>query len=185
MKRLIYLLRILINIFRFPVLFLVFLGRLRFSFIQLISIKSKLFIEKKGKIILKGKNVFEAASFIHACGGKICIDNAFINRNCVICSMGNIEIHSGVTIGPNTCIYDHNHAKDSGNSKNQYDIGEVIIGKNVWIGANCVILKGVHIGDNAIIGAGSVVTKDIESDSVAFGAPAVEKRKVFKNVKTI
>jgi acetyltransferase-like isoleucine patch superfamily enzyme len=50
---------------------------------------------------------------------------------------------------------------------------EVYIGKNVWIGMNCIILKGVSIGDNSIIGAGSVVTKDIPSNVIAAGNPAV------------
>jgi acetyltransferase-like isoleucine patch superfamily enzyme len=42
------------------------------------------------------------------------------------------------------------------------------IGNNVWIGANCVILKGVNIGDSAVIAAGSVVTKDVPADTVYY-----------------
>ena len=38
----------------------------------------------------------------------------------------------------------------------------VVVGKNVWIGAGVIILKGVTIGDNAVIAAGSIVTKDVE-----------------------
>ena len=47
----------------------------------------------------------------------------------------------------------------------------VTLGSNIYIGTNVVILKGVTIGDNCIIGAGSVVTHDIPSDSVAVGSP--------------
>lgn len=50
--------------------------------------------------------------------------------------------------------------------------GCVKIGNNVWLGESCTILKGVIIGDNCIIGLGSVVTKDIPSNSVAVGRPA-------------
>lgn len=46
------------------------------------------------------------------------------------------------------------------------------IGDNVYIGINCTILPGVNIGSNVIIGAGSIVTKDIPSNSVAAGVPA-------------
>ena len=43
---------------------------------------------------------------------------------------------------------------------------------NVFIGANCIILKGVKIGDRSIIGAGSVVTKNVPSDQIWAGNPA-------------
>lgn len=48
----------------------------------------------------------------------------------------------------------------------------VIIGNNVWIGNNVIVLKGVTIGDNCIIGAGSVVTKDVPSNTAVAGNPA-------------
>lgn len=46
------------------------------------------------------------------------------------------------------------------------------IGKNVWVGGNCIITDGVTISDNAIIGAGSVVTKNIPANCLAVGVPA-------------
>ena len=54
----------------------------------------------------------------------------------------------------------------------------VEIGDDVWIGAHCLILKGVHIGPRSIIAAGSVVTKDIPSDVIAGGNPC----KVIKSL---
>lgn len=50
--------------------------------------------------------------------------------------------------------------------------GKIKIGNNVWLGENVTILKGVTIGDNVIIGLGSIVTRDIPSNSVAVGIPA-------------
>lgn len=47
--------------------------------------------------------------------------------------------------------------------------GEISVGNNVFIGINSIILPGVKIGDNVVIGAGSTVTVDIPSDSVAAG----------------
>lgn len=49
--------------------------------------------------------------------------------------------------------------------------GKIVIGDNVFIGFNSIILKGVRIGQNVIIGAGSIVTHDIASDTVAAGNP--------------
>lgn len=51
---------------------------------------------------------------------------------------------------------------------------QVVIGNDVWIGCNCIILGGVKIGDGAIIGAGAVVTKDVAPFSIVAGVPAKE-----------
>lgn len=48
----------------------------------------------------------------------------------------------------------------------------IVIGDDVWVGANSVILPGVKIGNGVVIGAGSVVTKDIPEDAIAVGNPA-------------
>jgi acetyltransferase-like isoleucine patch superfamily enzyme len=60
-------------------------------------------------------------------------------------------------------------------------IRNVVIGEHVWIGSNCVILPGVHIGEHSVVGAGSVVTKDIPSFSVAVGNPARVVRRFDPN----
>lgn len=60
--------------------------------------------------------------------------------------------------------------------ENKFD---VIVGNDVWIGANAIILAGVKIGDGAIIAAGAVVTKDVEPYSIVGGVPAKEIRKRF------
>ena len=60
----------------------------------------------------------------------------------------------------------------------------MIIGKRVWVGANVTILPGVVIGENTVIGAGSVVTKELPSNSVAAGVPAKVKKKMDPSVKT-
>lgn len=55
----------------------------------------------------------------------------------------------------------------------------VVIEDDVWIGAHCIILKGVTIGARSVIGVGSVVTKSIPVDCVAAGNPC----RVIKNLK--
>lgn len=54
-----------------------------------------------------------------------------------------------------------------------YDILKpIVIGNNVHIGWNTIIMPGVHIGNNVVIGCGAIVTKDIPDNSVAVGVPA-------------
>jgi virginiamycin A acetyltransferase len=58
--------------------------------------------------------------------------------------------------------------------------GDIVIGNDVWIGYEAVILSGVHIGDGAIIGTRAVVTKDIPPYTIVGGIPAKEIKKRFK-----
>jgi hypothetical protein len=83
---------------------------------------------------------------------------------------------NGITIGEGT-IWSYNCSFISSNHdfkdlKIHIKSEPIVIGKNVWIGANCVILPSVKLGDNVIVGAGSVVTKNFESNSVIAGNPA-------------
>ena len=81
-----------------------------------------------------------------------------------------IEIGDNVTMAPRVHILCHDAStkKFLGYTK----IGRVSIGDNVFIGAETVVLPGVHIGNNVVIGANSTVTHDIPDNSVAFGSPA-------------
>ena len=101
-------------------------------------------------------------SEIFADGGKISFESKiFVNRNAVIVSHKEISIGAGTTIGPNVLIYDHDH-----NRQGEGFLSEPIkIGRNVWIGAGAIILKGVSIGDNSVVGAGSLVTRDVPAYS--------------------
>jgi acetyltransferase-like isoleucine patch superfamily enzyme len=106
-------------------------------------------------------------------------DGVGLGNNCHIGCINHIEIHKNVLIGSNVLITDHAHGISSNISspapkKNQdlFSKGPVIIGENVWIGEDAVILPGVTIGNNSIIGAGSVVTKNVEPNSVYVGNPA-------------
>ncbi|MES9994646.1 CatB-related O-acetyltransferase [Desulfovibrio aminophilus] len=57
--------------------------------------------------------------------------------------------------------------------------GDIVVGNDVWIGYQAVILSGVRIGDGAIIGARAVVTKDVQPYAIVGGVPAKEIRKRF------
>jgi len=64
---------------------------------------------------------------------------------------------------------------------------EVVIGNDVWIGENAVILQGVHIGDGAIIGANAVVTKNVEDYEIVGGVPArhISNRFEYEDIKLL
>ncbi len=105
--------------------------------------------------------------------------NFFANYNCTILDVAKVKIGDNCQMAPNVAIYTAGHPvhPDSRNTAYEYGI-EVVIGDNVWLGGNTVIMPGVHIGDCAVIGAGSVVTKDIPAWTIAAGNPCRVIRKI-------
>jgi len=89
-------------------------------------------------------------------------NNVFINRNVIVACRKHVVIGEDTVIGPNVCIYDHDHRFDVNgrvkeSAQDPYKESEVIIGKNVWIGAGAIILRGTTIGDGSIIAAGTII----------------------------
>ena len=103
----------------------------------------------------------------------------FANFNFTVLDEAHVTIGDNCFIGPNVSIYTACHSTDpvERNSRQEW-AKPVNIGNNVWIGGSVTILPGVTIGDNVTIGAGSVVTRDIPSNSVAVGNPC----KVVKRI---
>lgn len=109
-----------------------------------------------------------------------CTDNAnitigkrcFFNHNCSITAAEQVVIGDHCYFANNLVIVDHDHQVKEHKITGDLVSAPVVIGENVWCGANVTILKGVHIGNGAIIAAGAVVTKDVEAHTVYGGIPA-------------
>ena len=106
-------------------------------------------------------------------------ENFFANYNFVVLDVGKVTIGDNAQIAPNVAIYTAGHPvhPDSRNSGYEYGI-DVTIGDNVWIGGNSCIMPGVTVGNNVVIGAGSVVTKDLPDNVIAFGNPCKVIREI-------
>ena len=105
--------------------------------------------------------------------------NFFANYNCTIIDVAKVIIGNNCQMAPNVAIYTAGHPVHPDTRNTAYEYGkEVRIGDNVWIGGNTVICPGVTIGDCCVIGAGSVVTKDIPSWTIAAGNPCRVIRKI-------
>ena len=95
----------------------------------------------------------------------------YANYNLTILDCNKVVIGDGVLLGPNVTITAAGHPIHP-ESRKKYEYGiPVTIGNKVWIGANVVICPGVTIGDGWVIGAGSVVTRDVPANVIAFGNP--------------
>jgi len=125
-----------------------------------------------------GSSYIGANCYFNADGGRIEVGKAaafnrgvHINASCG----GKIVIGDHCLIGPGVVMRtaDHVFSRADLLIQNQgHNYGDIIIEDDVWIGANAVLLRGVHIGRGAVIGAGAVVTKNIPSMAVAVGIPA-------------
>ena len=95
------------------------------------------------------------------------------NNNLFLCAANYIEIGDDTLIGQGVTIMDHEgHGIDPGKRRQIGEIGEVIIGRNVWLGNNVIVLKNTVIGNNTIVAAGAVVSGTFPADVIIGGVPA-------------
>lgn len=117
------------------------------------------------------------------CGENISLGKNFhIKQYCCIWASKNSRIVLGdnLLMGPGVKIFSSNHSSKIGLPMNiqPHVEKDIIIGNDVWLGANSVVVAGVKIGVGAIVAAGSVVTKDVPEYTIVGGIPAkpIKKR---------
>jgi acetyltransferase-like isoleucine patch superfamily enzyme len=98
--------------------------------------------------------------------------NVFINQNCTFYDLGGLEIADDVMIGPNVSIITSGHPLEPSQRRACVIAKPIVIERNVWIAAGATIIGGVTVGENSVVAAGSVVTKDVPSNTLVGGNPA-------------
>ena len=126
---------------------------------------------------------------------KVNTGKIVINERVTIADRVIIRGSGGVEIGRDSLIAEHveliaaTHIFENPFKPIRLQGGEtkkVVIGEDVWLGAHVIVLPGVTIGNGSVVGAGSVVTRDIPSYSIAIGVPAkvIRKRNVHEGLKS-
>ncbi len=106
-------------------------------------------------------------------------DSVYFNFGCIILDCSYVRIGNNVMFAPNVMLLCAYHPLGADERNSGYEFAAPInIGNNVWLGGGVIVNPGVTIGDNAVIGSGSVVTKDIEPNVVAYGNPCKMARRI-------
>jgi galactoside O-acetyltransferase len=117
-------------------------------------------------------------TYLYATDGAIRIgDKCSMNSNVQIgAGQGRIDIGNNVIIGPNVVIRAADHGIASGTPmRNQpHARGTIVIGDDVWIASNAVVLRNTTLGDGCVVAAGAIVTKDVAPGAIVGGVPARE-----------
>jgi acetyltransferase-like isoleucine patch superfamily enzyme len=101
-----------------------------------------------------------------------------VNNFSIINGTGGVDIDDQTLNGPGVRIisYQHRYARNSPIYSQPIDAKPIKIGRDVWLGANSIILAGVTIGDGAVVAAGAVVRKDVPAYAIVAGVPAEIKK---------
>ncbi|MGB0938181.1 MAG: sugar O-acetyltransferase [Colwellia sp.] len=132
-----------------------------------------------------GEDVFIEAGIHFDYGEQISIGSrSYINVNCTIIDAPKstevqVVIGEDCFIGPNVQLLNVSHDMTPEKRLQKHNYADnILLGNNVWLGAGVIVLAGVRIGENTVVGAGSVVTKSLESDCFYAGNPAVKIREL-------
>lgn len=139
--------------------------------------RDKIFKELFGKT---GKGLWIEPPFYCDYGYNIKLGNkVFMNFNCCILDVMEVNIGNNVFFGPNVQIYTATHPLDAKTRNSLLENAKPInIGNSVWIGGGAIICPGVSIGDGSVIAAGAVVVKNVPPNVLVGGNPA----KVIKEI---
>lgn len=137
-----------------------------------VSPLSEITFDRGGKLSIGSGFKMRDGAKLRVRKGAVCHmgKNVSINSFNVINCQQSITLGDDVILSPNVQIYDHDHdyACEGGIAAGRFITDGIEIGSNVWIGANCVILRGTKIGDNCVIGANTVVKGEIPANSVVY-----------------
>lgn len=155
---------------RFVQFKIIALKRCKFGRFTRIFKNVRITVAKKGSLFIGNQVKIDEGAIVCSYGnGTLSLsDNVAIGRNNLLICHQEIAIGEGTILAPNVMIYDHDHifSPEHGVERKQYKTAPVVIGKNCWIGANTVILRGTTIGDNCVIAAGSVIKGTFEEGSL-------------------
>lgn len=107
-------------------------------------------------------------------GAHVCVGaRVFANFGLVALDVAPITIGDDVQMGPNVQLLTPTHPLDPELRRAKWEAAQpIVIESNVWLGGGVIVLAGVTVGENAVVGAGAVVTRNVEANTVVVGSPS-------------
>jgi acetyltransferase-like isoleucine patch superfamily enzyme len=143
----------------------------------------------KGRIRLGDQAWVERGAVLWAFDGSVVIQRSvYLGPYVTIYGHGGVEIGEETLVSMKATILSSSHAVPEQGKIIRQQPDELLptkIGRDVWIGANAVILGGVTVGDGAVVAAGAVVTKDVGAGAIVAGVPARLLRKRLENAENV
>ena len=132
--------------------------------------------QRGGRIVLgDGVHICRMVEFSLPQGGELIIgDGVFIGRGVVVSVHSRVEIGAHTMIGEYVSIHDNNHRTsdpDQPIACQGFSTEPIRIGRNCWIGAHSVLVKGCSLEAGCTVGAGAVVTKQFPAGMTVVGVP--------------
>lgn len=133
------------------------------------------------RLVIQGCHIARGVTLTAGNDSSLTINADFIGPYSSIVARQRVEIGSGSKIAERVTVRDGNHDHAVKLSQMKFSSAPIVIGEDVWVGANSVILTGVQIGEGATVAAGAVVTKSVPTNETFGGVPA---RKISGTTKT-
>jgi acetyltransferase-like isoleucine patch superfamily enzyme len=134
---------------------------------------AEIFAEPGREVVVAAGAAIAAEAFVH---GPVTLgENASLNARVVVdggAAGVRIGAHTRIASGATLYAWNHGTAPDALVREQKNSSRGIVVGSDVWIGANAGITDGVTISDGAIVGMGAVVTRDVPAGAVVAGVPA-------------
>lgn len=123
------------------------------------------YLGRKVRLDVERGGVMEFGSGVYIddrCRLQVCSDahmsigeGCYLNTNCRVVAAEELNIGAQTMLGPNACVFDHDHVFDAEGVHGDLISAPVVIGERCWLGANVLITKGVSLADKICVGGGS------------------------------
>lgn len=155
--------------------------------ISMVSPLTEITLDKGGQLEIGENFKMRDGAKIRIRKGAVCKigKNASVNSHNMIVCHNKVIIGNDVQFSPNVQIYDHDHnyRVEGGVKVGKYKTTPIVIGDNVWVGANTVILRGSKIGNNCVIGAGCIVRGEYPDGSLIVQKRITEVNRIIREGK--